>query len=100
MWPCHSDQGSQRVVEDVQCVTFRPTCAEKVRRLKPAPMLNPSNLLTSSNLTVRRRARTRAHIRAHARMCVYIPVRWVRRLDSRMICLLFFRPTYPTRLDG
>lgn len=86
-----SDQGSQKVREVVQP---RPTCAEKVRRLKAAPLLGLSNRPTSSNHTARTRARAPAHIRARARPCVCIQVRQVRRLDSELILRRFFRPTF------
>lgn len=72
------NQRSQKVYEVVQP---RPTLAEKVRRLRPALSGALSNLLTSSNLAAHTHARTRVYIRAHARACVYIPVRYVRRLD-------------------
>lgn len=62
-----SDQGSQKVREVVQP---RPTCAEKVRRLESAPMLNPSNRPTSSNL-LRAPARICAQARARTRAPVY-----------------------------
>lgn len=90
-----SDQRWQKVAEGVQRVAFRPTCAEKVRRLEATPLLGLSNLLTSSNLAARRQARTPAYMRMRmrARACVCIPVRWVRRLGSRLIVLNNFRPT-------
>jgi hypothetical protein len=85
------NQGSQKVVEAVQP---RPTCAEKVRRLEAAPLLGSSNRLTSSNLTAHTHAHTRAYTRAHARLCALIQVRQVRRLDSNLILMAFFRPTF------
>lgn len=88
-----SNQRWQKVEEGVQRVTLRPTCAEKVRRLEATPLLGLSNLLTSSNLAARRQARAPAYMHMRARACVCIPVRWVRRLDSRLIVLNIFRPT-------
>ena len=87
------NQGWQKAMEDVQRGAFRPTCAEKVRRLEHALSLNPSNLLTSSNLAAHTHPPAPAYIHTRAHACVYIPVRWVRRLDSSLFLLMFFRPT-------
>lgn len=61
------NQGSQKVMEGVQRVAFRPTCAEKVRRIISFKISLLSNLLTSSNLAAPARVymRTYAHTRAH-----------------------------------
>jgi len=93
-----SDQRWQKVKGDVQRVAFRPACAEKVRRLETLLPLALSNLLTSSNLAAHTHMRTPAHIRTRAHACVYIPVRYVRRLDSRLIRLMFSRPTYQSEV--
>ena len=87
------NQGSQKVHEVVQP---RLTFAEKVRRMKAAPLLGLSNRLTSSNLTAHTHMRTPAHIRARARPCMCFQVRQVRRLDSWLIYNSFFRPTFAT----
>lgn len=59
------NQGWQKVMEDVQHGAFRPTFAEKVRRLEMVLSLNPSDLLTSSNLAAHIHImRTRVYIRA------------------------------------
>lgn len=92
------NQGS-RMLSEV-AVQPRPTYAEKVGRLQAPCLLASPNLLTSSNLNARTRARTRVYTRAHARASVRIQVRWVRRLDSNLIQLIFFRPTKKRRLDG
>ena len=93
-----SSQRSQKVREVVQP---RPTCAEKVRRLKSAPLLGLSNRPTSSNLHAHPRARTRAYMRVRARtpVCVYLP-RQVGRLDSGLIQQGKNRPTSKSRLGG
>lgn len=93
-----SDQGWQKVMGSVQRAAFRPTCAEKVRRLKPAPLLASSNLLTSSNLAARTHPRTRAYMHTRARLCARIPVRYVRRLDSSLIQQEKIRPTYQSEV--
>lgn len=99
-----SDQRWQKVKGGVQPGALRPTSAEKVRRLEPALSLNPSDLLTSSNLTAHTHVmRAHAYTCARVYVCVCISVRYVRRLDSRLIRLIFFRPTSvqpPNRLDG
>lgn len=64
------NQGSQKVMEDVQRVTFRPTSAEKVRRLERPLSVALSNLLTSSNLAAHTHPRTHAHTYARPRMCM------------------------------
>ena len=87
-------------MENVQRVTFRPTCAEKVRRMKAAPLLGLSNRPTLSNHHAHPRARTPAHIRARARPCVCIWVRQVRRLDSGLIQQGKNRPAFLNWLDG
>lgn len=92
------NQGSQQAHGvDVQP---RPTFAEKVIRLKPAPLLGSSNRPTSYNLTVRRQARTPAYTYTRAPVCVRNLVIQVRRLYSSLFCMAFFRPTTKDRLYG
>lgn len=83
------NQGSQKVRGVVQP---RPTFAEKVRRIFSFKISLLSNRLTSSNLP-RTHPRTPAYIHSRACVCRYIQVRQVRRLDSKLNLLSFFRPT-------
>lgn len=88
-----TNQRWQKVKGGVQLGALRPTCAEKVRRLEYALLLGLSNLLTSSNLTAHTYPHTPAHVHTRAHAHMYIPVRYVRRLDSKLNLLMFFRLT-------
>jgi hypothetical protein len=71
MHPFRFNQGSQKVAEGVQRVAFRPTCAEKVRRLGCPLPVALSNLLTSSNLAAHTHPRIGAHTHPRARVYAY-----------------------------
>lgn len=70
MHPFRFNQGSQKVTEGVQHAAFRPTLAEKVRRLGCPLPVALSNLLTSSNLAAPTRAYTHTCAHTRARMCI------------------------------